>query len=71
LPSRGKIGGTSGYCMDPEEYAAVPCDPTLAHQVRQFLIEETASRFRRYTGISRFIDETYEHVMQPFLAQIP
>lgn len=66
-----QAGGTSGYCVDERTYAKAPYDLTLPHRIRQFLREENTSGFRRYAGVARFIDETYETVMQPFLQGIP
>lgn len=60
-------GGTSGYCVNEEEFAAAPARKDLAHAVRRFLEEECDSGFRRYQGIAAFIDETYEKAMGPFL----
>lgn len=66
-----KEGGTSGYCVTAEEFAAAPARPDLVVDVRRFLEEEIASGFRRYLGLARFIDETYERAMQPFLRSLP
>lgn len=69
--SMNRSGGTSGYCVDLEDYSRAPCSPTVVSEIRQFLREETASEFRRYAGIGSFIDDTYEKRMKPFLAQLP
>lgn len=66
-----KEGGTSGYCVTAEEFAAAPARPDLVADVRQFLEEECGSGFRRYGAVAGFIDETYEKVMAPFLRSLP
>lgn len=66
-----KEGGTSGYCVTAAEFASAPARPGLAGDVRRFLREELESGFRRYAGVARFIDETYEMVMAPFLRTLP
>mgnify|MGYP000668089510 CR=1 FL=1 len=63
-------GGTSGYCVTLDEYSTAPCDHTVIAKVRQFLIEEMNSKFRRYSGVAEFIDDTYKQVMEPFLKSI-
>lgn len=70
-PVRSAEGGTSGYCVTIDEYSVAPCDHTIAAQIRQFLVEEASSRFRRYKGVADFIDETYEQAMAPFLRMLP
>lgn len=66
-----KVGGTSGYCVTPEEFAAAPARTDLIPQLRQFLQEECDTGFRRYLGVAEFIDETYEKMMAPFLRSLP
>lgn len=64
-------GGTSGYCVNAEEFAIAPADASLHESIRQFLEEELESGFRRYNGLTDFIDETYEKIMAPFLQGLP
>jgi len=66
-----KEGGTSGYCVTAEEFAAAPARPDLVPALRQFLREECDTGFRRYLGVANLIDETYEKVMAPFLRSLP
>ncbi len=66
-----KEGGTSGYCVTAEEFAAAPTRPDLAAEVRQYLKEECATGFRRHLGVVELIDETYNEVMAPFLRGLP
>lgn len=66
-----KEGGTSGYCVSAEEFAAAPPRSDLVLDVRRYLEEECSSGFRRYRGVADFIDETYENVMAPFLRSLP
>jgi hypothetical protein len=70
-PVSGREGGTSGYCVTMDEYATAPCDHTLVARIRQYLLEEASSRFRRFIGVADFIDETYERAMAPFLRSLP
>ena len=46
-------------------------DPQLPKLVEAFLREELETRFRRYIGISRIIDETYELGMRKLVRLIP
>ena len=64
-------GGTSGYCVTAEEFAAAPPRSDLVIDLRRYLEEECDSGFRRYQGVADFIDETYENVMAPFLRSLP
>lgn len=64
-------GGTSGYCVTPEENEMAPARDDLTGPLRQFLEEELSSQFRRYANIAQFMDETYERAMKPFLATLP
>ncbi len=66
-----KEGGTSGYCVTAEEFAAAPARADLVADVRQYLEEECNNGFRRYGAVAGFIDETYEKVMAPFLRSLP
>lgn len=70
-PVHSTEGGTSGYCVTIEEYSTAPCDHSIAEQIRQYLIEEGSSKFRRFVGVAGFIDETYERAMAPFLRSLP
>ncbi len=64
-------GGTSGYCVSPEEWDVAPARNDLAQALRTYLVDELQSGFRRYLGLTDRIDETYEKVMAPFLRSLP
>jgi len=64
-------GGTSGYCVTAEEFAAAPARADLAEAVRRYLEEELSTRFRRFLGVAAFLDETYENSMAPLLRGLP
>ena len=64
-------GGTSGYCVSAAEFAAAPARADLVPALRQYLLEECGSGFRRYLGVAAFLDETYEKAMGPFLRALP
>ncbi|MBL9214309.1 MAG: polysaccharide pyruvyl transferase family protein [Opitutaceae bacterium] len=68
---RPREGGTSGYCVTAEEFAIAPAHPDVAAQVRQYLREELDTGFRRYQGLAKLIDETYDRAMLPFLHSLP
>ena len=62
---------TSGYATTVEEYSNAPARGDVHLDVRQFLEEELASGFRRYAGMSAFLDEVYEKAMRPFIQSLP
>ncbi|MFG0261288.1 MAG: hypothetical protein ACF788_02740 [Novipirellula sp. JB048] len=66
-----KEGGTSGYCVTAEEFAAAPARSDLVVDLRRYLQEECDSGFQRYRGLAEFIDKTYEKTMAPFLRSLP
>ena len=57
--------------IDPLNVSAAPADMALVDLVRQFIQEELDSGFRRYVGLSRYIDETYFSAMRPFVQSLP
>jgi len=62
------IGNVSGKNLIRKQIEA---DPFVDKKIRQFLEEELKTCFRRYVGLSKFIDETYEKTMKPFVEAIP
>lgn len=70
-PAPTQEGGTSGYCVTAQEYQAAPARPGLADDVRRYIEQECESGFRRYLGLTEFIDETYQQAMAPFLKTLP
>ena len=62
---------TSGYCTTLAEYSVAPARVDVHAALRGFIQEELASGFRRYLGLSSYIDELYEQVMRPFIRSIP
>jgi len=62
---------TSGYCTSLQELALAPPAIDVHVKVREFLEEELATGFRRYVGLSAYLDETYEQVMRPFIRSLP
>lgn len=66
-----KEGGTSGYCVSQKEFDAAPASKEVIDATRAYLAEEVENGFRRYTGLTERIDETYESVMAPFLRSLP
>jgi hypothetical protein len=71
LPHAENRGGTSGYCVSDEDFALAPAREDLDEELEQYLREELDSRFRRFLGISAYLDETYETRMAPFLRALP
>lgn len=67
--SRKKI--TSGYCTTLEELIIAPPRADLAQSVEEFLKHETSSRFRRYIGLTAYLDEIFHEAMVPYIAAIP
>lgn len=65
------VGGTSAYCVSPEQYAIAAARDDLVEELGQYLREEVATGFRRYLGVGRLIDDTYETAMGPFLRGLP
>jgi len=71
LPAGAELGGTSGYCVSPDQYALAPARNDLGDELAQFLREEVETGFRRYLGVGTLIDETYAQAMAPFLRSLP
>lgn len=72
LPLRGMRFATRKLLkVDPFSVSPAPADTALADLVREFLEEELDSGFRRYVGLSQYIDETYLASMKPFVASLP
>lgn len=67
----GRSPLTSGYCVNLSELSLAPPSLDVQDQVRDFLSEELESGFRRYIGVSDFIDETFEKSMKPFIESLP
>lgn len=62
------IGNVSGRSLISKQIEA---DPVVDKKILQFLEEELKSGFRRFVGLPKFIDETYEKTMKPFIESIP
>ncbi len=62
---------TSGYCTSIEELILAPPKTTLHNDIKTFLVHETESGFRRYAGLSTFLDDVYENRMKPFIQSLP
>lgn len=62
---------TSGYATTIEEYSNAPARGDVHLDIRQFLEEELDSGFRRYLGLSAYLDDIYERVMRPFIRSLP
>lgn len=71
LPDGAEAGGTSGYCVSPDQHALAPARTDLIDELEAYLRAETTTAFRRYLGVGPFIDETYATVMAPFLRSLP
>ena len=67
----GRSPLTSGYCVNLSELSLAPPRTDVQEAVRDFLVEELESGFRRYLGVADFIDETFEKAMRPFIASLP
>ena len=65
------VGGTSSYCVSPEQYAIAEARDNLVEELEQYLREELDTGFRRYLGVGPLIDDTYETAMAPFLRALP
>lgn len=46
-------------------------NPFVVDRIERFLKEEIENNFRRFSKISKYIDDTYENKMKPFIEQIP
>jgi hypothetical protein len=68
-PRRKQV--TSGYATSPDEIAVAPPKDSLHLDIREFLSHEMESRFRRYAGLGRYLDEIYETRMKPFIQTLP
>lgn len=62
---------TSGYATSIPELMIAPPKTNLHREIEEFLLHELDSNFRRYIGISNYLDDTYTNVMQPFLNSLP
>jgi len=62
------IGKISGRNLISKQIEA---DTLVDKKILQFIEEELKTGFRRYVGLSKFIDETYEKIMKPFIEAIP
>lgn len=62
---------TSGYCTSIEELIIAPPKMTLHLEIEEFLRHEVESRFRRYVGLSAFLDDVYYNRMKPFIQSLP
>ena len=62
---------TSGYCTTLRELALAPPRADVPELVWGFLEEELDTAFRRYAGLSAYLDELYERVMRPFIRSLP
>lgn len=62
---------TSGYCDSIKSYSNAPVDTTVPDRIREFLEDELDSNFRRYAGLSSYLDEIYETRMKPFIKSLP
>ena len=62
---------TSGYCTSLVEFALAPARNDVHEQVRQFLVEEVESAFRRYVGLAAYLDDVYQEGMRPFIRSLP
>ncbi len=67
--TRKKI--TSGYCTSVEELMIAPPKAGLHKDIEEFLIHELNSGFRRYVGLSEFLDDVFHSAMVPFIQSIP
>jgi len=63
-----KFGNISGHNFASK---LVIADPSVDMRIQQFLEEEMKTCFSRYLGIPKFIDETFEKIMKPFIESIP
>lgn len=62
---------TSGYCTSLRELALAPPRADVPEVVKGFLEEELDTAFRRYVGLSAYLDELYDQVMRPFIRCLP
>jgi hypothetical protein len=62
---------TSGYCTSLQELSLAPPRAEVPEVVRALLEEELDTGFRRYVGLSDYLDELYERVMCPFIRSLP
>ncbi len=62
---------TSGYCTSLRELALAPPRADVPGLVKGFLEEELDTAFRRFVGLSAYLDELYERVMRPFIRSLP
>lgn len=70
-PGQHRPTNTSGYSDSLPVYNYAPADVTLADRVKEFLEDEQESNFRRYVGLSAYLDEIYETRMKPFILSLP
>jgi hypothetical protein len=71
VPGGADLGGTSGYCVSPDQYELASARSDLVEELEQYLREELDSGFRRYLGVGPIIDDTYATAMTPFLRSLP
>lgn len=62
---------TSGYCTSVEELVIAPPKMDIHKEIEQFLLHEMASGFRRYIGLSSYLDDIFENSMIPFIQSLP
>lgn len=62
---------TSGYCTSIDELIIAPPKMNLHFEVEEFLKHEMESGFRRYMGLSSYLDEVFNNRMKPFIKSLP
>lgn len=62
---------TSGYCTSIEELVLAPPKTNLDIEIEEFLSHELESGFRKYIGLSAYLDDVYENKMRPFIQTLP
>jgi hypothetical protein len=71
VPESRKKEITSGYCTSLQELELAPPSNRVRGEVKEFLIQELESRFRRYVGLGARLDDVYENRMRPFIRSLP
>lgn len=69
--SKLRDSGVARRACHMARFKEATAEADLAARVKQFLLEEMQTGWRRYVGIPHVIDETYREEMEPFLQCIP
>ena len=62
---------TSGYCTSVDELVIAPPKMNVHEEIKEFLIHELRSGFRRYIGLSSYLDDIFKNSMKPFIESLP